>query len=215
MNIKKGDFVELEFTARLKDENIVFDTTSADVAKKAGIFSANMKYAPVVVCVGQQMVLSGLDESLEGRDVEKFVVELVPEKAFGKKDPHLLQLIPKQKFTDQRVQPVVGLQVNIDDVVGTVRSVTGGRVIVDFNHPFAGKTVSYDVDIKRLVTDSGERLSALVRVFLKQEDPKVTIDGKKATVVLPVEIPDQIQQELTKRWAPLVGIDTVVFVNVL
>src|SRR3989344_4999262 len=120
MAIKKGDFVEIEFVARLKDEKLVFDTTSADVAKKEGVFSENMTYAPVIVCVGEQMVLKGLDEALEGKNIGSFSAELSPEKAFGKKDSKLLQLIPRQKFIEQKINPVVGLQVNIDEVVGMV-----------------------------------------------------------------------------------------------
>ncbi|MBI4016856.1 MAG: peptidylprolyl isomerase [Candidatus Aenigmarchaeota archaeon] len=211
MPIKKGDFVEIDFVARLKDEKLVFDTTIADVAKKEGVFSENMSYGPVVVCVGQQMVLKGLDETLENKELGKFSIELSPEKAFGKKDARLLQLIPRQKFVEQKINPVVGLQVNIDDVVGIIRSVTGGRVIVDFNHPFSGKTVVYDVDVKRLVSDTKEKLTALIKLLLKQKEPNITVDGKTAIVILPFEVPKQVQDELSKQWSALVGLEKISF----
>ena len=211
MALKKGDFVELEFTGLLKEENLIFDTTSAEQAKKSGIFSKNMTYEPVVVCVGEQMVLRGLDEALEGKDVSSFSVDLPPEKAFGKKDSRLIQLIPKAKFIEQKINPVLGLQVNIDDVVGIVKNVTGGRVLVDFNHAFAGKVIHYEVKITRVVTDAKERLSALVKMLLKQNSPDVVVEGKKAIVALPVDLPAQVQEELNKRWASLVSVEEISF----
>ncbi len=211
MAIKKGDFVELEFTGLLKEENLVFDTTSAEQARKSGIFSEKMTYGPVVVCVGEQMVLRGLDKALEGKELSSFSVDLPPEEAFGKKDSRLIQLIPKAKFLEQKINPVLGLQVNIDDVMGTVKNVTGGRVLVDFNHAFAGRIIQYDVKIVRMVADAEERLSALVKMLLKQNTPVVSVEGKNASITLPVELPKQVQDELNKRWAALVGVEEIVF----
>ncbi len=101
---------------------------------------------------------------------------------------------------------------NIDDVVGIIRSVTGGRVIVDFNHPFSGKTVVYDVEVKRLVSDANEKLMALVKLLLKQKAPNITVDGKTAVVVLPFEVPKQVQDELGKQWSALVGLEKISFI---
>lgn len=210
--IRKGDFVALDFVARLKPENILFDTTKEDVALKEGIRSENMKYVPVVVCVGERMVLPGLDNALEGKTLGTYSIELKPEEAFGKKNPKLFQLIPRQKFVEQKINPVRGLQVNIDDTKGTVMSVTGGRVIVDFNHPFSGRVVQYDVDIKRFVIDPQERLESCVRIFFRQEQPHVHLNGKEASVVLPQEFPKEIAEQVAVQWAKLTGLDKIIFV---
>ena len=62
--IKKGDFVEVEYTGKTKTDKIVFDTTDEKTAKKSDIHSERMEYGPVVVCIGENQILGGLDEEL-------------------------------------------------------------------------------------------------------------------------------------------------------
>ena len=62
--IKKGDFVELDYTAKVKEGNFVFDTTSAAVAKETSSFNPKFKYQPIIICVGEQQLIKGLDAAL-------------------------------------------------------------------------------------------------------------------------------------------------------
>jgi len=155
--IKIKDFVEVEYTGKLKEDNTIFDTTDETIAKDNNIHNENMNYGPVVVCIGEKQILGGLDKQLEGKETGKeYNIELKPEEAFGKKDAKLLKMIPSGKFKQQGVQPQPGLQINIDGMMGTIRTAAGGRIIVDFNHPLSGKEIIYNIKLNKIITDNKE-----------------------------------------------------------
>ena len=147
--VSKKDFIEIEYTGKLKDENVVFDTTDETVAKENGLES-HSGYGSVIICVGEEQLLKGLDKNLEGKETGKeYDIELKPEDAFGNKNAKLIQLVPTSKFKQQNVQPMPGMQLNIDGVVGTIKTVSGGRTLVDFNHPLSGKVLTYKIKINK------------------------------------------------------------------
>ncbi len=205
MPIKPNDFVEIEYTGKIKDSGIIFDTTDEKVAKEHELPKA--QYGPVVVIIGQGQLLKGLEEHIIGKEPGKFVVELSPEKGFGKKEAKLIQMIPASKFVQQKIQPVPGLQLNIDGMICTVRQVTGGRVMVDFNHPLAGRDVVYDVKVNKVVTDKKEQLKALFAMLLNLHPEKLEVEGNKAKIELKQELPKEIIPELQKKVKELTGVD--------
>ena len=204
MAIKKNDFVEVEYTGRLKDGNVVFDTTEESVAKQNDIHSPNASYGSVIVCIGQNQLVKGLDAKLEGKEIGKHVIELKPEEAFGKKDAKLIQLVPTGKFREQKIMPVHGLQINFDGIMGTVKAVTGGRTIVDFNHPLSGKEVIYEVNVKRVVTDKKEQVDALFK--LAGLDAQVVVEAETARVSFKKDLPEKLASEIKKKFEELVQI---------
>jgi FKBP-type peptidyl-prolyl cis-trans isomerase 2 len=206
MPIKANDFVEIEYTGRLKDGGLVFDTTHANVAKEQGL-PESARYGPVVVCMGQGQLLKGLEDELAGKEPGSYTIELPADKAFGKKNAKLIQMIPTKKFLDQKIQPVPGLQLNIDGMLCTIRQVTGGRVMVDFNHPLAGKEIVYEVKINRIVTDKKEQLKAVFTMLLNISDAEIAVDNSKAAIALKQKLPEQIIPELQKKIKELTGID--------
>ncbi len=211
MHIKKKDFIELEYTGKLKDENIIFDTTDEKIAKDSEIHNPKALYGPVVICVGENHVLRGLDEALEGKEPGNHKIELTADKAFGKKDAKLIQMIPLNKFNQQEIRPFPGLQINIDGVMGTIRTVSGGRVLVDFNHPLSGKDLIYEVKINKIVDDKKTQIDALMKMLLGIKDAAITIENNIAKIKLKAELPKQISEELIKKIAELTGINTVEF----
>ena len=200
--IKKGDFVELEYTGRFKEDNMVFDTTNEAEAKKQGFFDPKMIYGPVIVCIGQKLVLAGLDDSLENTEVSQEKEVTIPaEKAFGKKNAKLLKLMPLSQFKTQNINPFPGLQLNIDGTLATVRSVSGGRIVMDFNHPFAGKEVVYKFKILRLVTDPAEKVRGYLALILssKEDRIKVKLENNEANIELSKPLPDDFLEEQEKK----------------
>lgn len=181
MAIKDGDFIKLSYSGSV-DGNI-FDTTDAAEAKSAGIHSPNAIYGPVTICVGQKHVILGLDEELVGKEIgAKGDVVVPPEKAFGDRDPKRIQSFPKSQFKEK---PVRGMPVKMDEMgEGTVVDVIGSKVIVDFNAPLAGQTLSYHYTIEEDVTDSLGQLQGLVRLYAGR-DLEIVIDNGRATVTLP------------------------------
>lgn len=205
MTIKKGDFVELNYTGKLTEDNSVFDTTDEKTAKEHNIHNQQSTYKPIIICVSQGQVVKGLDAELEGKELNKeYTISLTAENAFGKKEAKLVQLIPLSKFKKQNIQPMPGLQVNIDNHLGIIKTVSGGRVLVDFNHPLSSKDVTYTVTPLRVVTDTKEKVTAFIKLQFNQE-PEVTIEQDKANIKikqfeqLPKEMLEQFSQELSKK----------------
>lgn len=211
MPIKQNDFIEIEYTGRVKDGNIIFDTTDEAVAKAHDLPKA--MYGPVVIVMGQGQLLKGLEAQLVGKEPGAYTIELTAEQAFGKKNAKLIQMIPTKKFTEQKIQPVPGLQLNIDDMQCTVRQVTGGRAMVDFNHPLSGKDVVYDIKIIKVVNDKKEQLKAVFAMLLNINDPTIALEGDKAKISLKQELPAQIVPELQKKIKELTGLDADIAVK--
>lgn len=205
MQIQEKDFVEVDYTGKIKEENIVFDTTSKEAAEAAGILNPNIKYKPMIICIGQGHILKGIDKVLVGKEVgREYIIEITPEDGFGKKRADLLQLIATPKFRKHGITPVPGLQVNIDNTVGTIKTVSGGRTLVDFNHPCAGKDLVYTVNVNRIVTDAKEKVQALLSMLLgEQMIEKVDIQEKEkeksATIKTKIELPKELQEKITEN----------------
>ncbi|WP_232054819.1 peptidylprolyl isomerase [Thermococcus sp. 2319x1] len=183
MKVAKKDVIRLHYTGKIEETGEIFDTTYEDVAKEAGIYSEKGIYGPVSIAVGAGHVIKGLDEALEGLEVgKKHIIKLPPEKAFGKRDPKLIKTFTIGQFRRQGIYPFPGLDVEIETesgkkLKGRVMSVSSGRVRVDFNHPYAGKTVVYEVEILEKIDDPIEKVKALIELRIPRIDfEKVQIE---------------------------------------
>jgi len=203
--IKKGDFIEIDFVGRIKSTNQIFDLTLAEVAKKEGISQQNQEYKPLVACLGASHFLKGLDEFLEGKEVGKeYELELPAEKAFGKRNPKLIQLTGLKIFKEKKVNPFPGMQLMLDGAVATVRSVSGGRVILDFNHTLSGKALTYWIKINRKVEKPEEQIQGIADLLgIKDLTIKVTED--KADIKSKDKLPDNIKKGLEGQIKKLVS----------
>ena len=179
--IKKNDFIELEFTGKANNE--IFDTTNKEEAKQMGL-DADVK--PVVISVGNHMVLKGFDDALEGKEIgKKYTITLKPEQAFGKRNPSMVKIIPMRIFKEKNIYPVPGMTLHLDQYVVRVLSVSGGRVNVDFNNPLAGKEITYEFTPTKIINDNKERIDALQDFFFRQrfefeiKDKKVIFKEEK------------------------------------
>ncbi|NJE26035.1 peptidylprolyl isomerase [Thermococcus sp. MV5] len=187
MKVAKKDVIKLHYIGKIKETGEIFDTTYEDVAKEAGIYNEKGIYGPVPIAVGAGHVIKGLDEALEGLEVgKKYTLEIPPEKAFGKRDPKLIKTFTIGQFRRQGIYPFPGLDVEIETesgkkLKGRVMSVSSGRVRVDFNHPFAGKTAVYEVEILEKIEDPIEKVKALIDLRIPRIDfEKVQIEvGEK------------------------------------
>ena len=197
--VKHHDFVEIEYTGTIKEDGSIFDTTDEKTAKEHGSYDKKADYSPVIICIGEHNVLKSLDEKMIGKEAgREYTFDLGPEEAFGRKDAKLIQMIPSNKFRQQKIQPVPGLQLNIDGMFGIVRTVSGGRCYVDFNHPLAGKNIVYKVKINRIVEDSKEKLNSLLRLHLQMKDANIELNGDSAKIETKSELPKPVQEEFRK-----------------
>jgi len=210
VGIKKHDFVEINYTGKLKDDKVVFDTTNDQVAKDNNIHNPKYKYGPIIVCIGEKQLVKGLDDMIIGKEPGKFTVEISAENGFGKKSPELLKLIPAKLFKKDDVKPFVGLEVNVDGSLGIVRSVSGGRVIVDFNHPLSSRDLVYDVDIKRIVTDPVEKTKAMLEL-MKIPFDSINIIDDKAEIIIKFALPEEAVKPIQEKLSEMIGLKELVF----
>src|SRR5581483_6064833 len=175
MTLEKGSLVLVDYTARVKDTNEVFETTREEEAKKnAELHDPTRKYEPRLVSVGESWVLKGLDEALANANVgDKLNVEVTPDKGFGERDPNKVRMIPQRKLGDKADEVSVGDVIEVDERTGIVRYVGCGRIQVDFNHRFAGRTLLYDVNVVKKLDSDNDKITALVRRRLGIEDSKI------------------------------------------
>ncbi len=203
----QGDFVEIEYTGKTKDDNVVFDTTDEETAKKEGFHNPKHEYGPKIICLGQGQLITGLDEFAVGKEIgEEYEVLIQPEKGFGKKDAKKMKLVPTNIFRKENINPTPGLPVNIDGVYGIIRTVTGGRAIVDFNHPLSGKDLVYKFKIKRIVTDEKEKLKSFLSLELdtKKENIQAEISEGTAKVTIDRKIPEQFVSVIEKKVSEII-----------
>ena len=213
VNIQKHDFVEINYTGKLEDGK-VFDTTLENIARKNNLPSEGLQFRAPIICIGESQLLPGLDQELVEKEVGKnYSITLPPERAFGKRDIKKVKIVPASIFKEHKVQPQPGLQVDVDGERGLVTSISSGRIIVNFNHPLAGKTVIYDLKVERKIADTPEKiksfLAVVLRIPLDQIEVKMTVE--KAEVFLPMEFPAQITQLLTPKLIALTGTKDILF----
>ena len=147
MQISKDKVVTMEYT--LTDpEGTTIDTSRGR--------------EPLAYIQGAGGIIPGLEAALEGRSSgEQLQVTIAPEDAYGDRDEQLLQVVPRDRFDVQDVE--VGMQFHAQSEQGThvvtVISVTDEEVTVDANHPLAGVTLNFDVEVMDVREASEEELA--------------------------------------------------------
>lgn len=215
MKVEKGDFVEIEYSGRLKNDNRLFDTTDESLAKKENIRNEGVEYGPLIICVGEKNIVSFLDKEIEGKEIGKeYEKEFEAVDAFGKKDAKLVRVVSMNLFKKQNMNPYPGLQINAEGHFGVVRSVTGGRVIVDFNYPLAGRDLVYNFKIVGKVDDIKKQAECVVKFNLLPNKNLYILDIKEDVLNISskIDIPEQFRKNFENKIKKLIPkIDKIMF----
>jgi len=191
MPFKKGDFLLIDYVARISETGEVFDTTLEEVAKEENLYKEGAIYEPMLVVVGEGWVLKALDKSLLNLELGKTEkIEIPPEKGFGERDPNKIRLYPLRKLRAQGITPQIGMQLQVNGRLATVRTIGSGRVLLDFNPPLAGKTLIYEVTVRKKLRTVKEKIEALIHRRIPQVEIdkfKITIRKNKVTIDIPEE----------------------------
>jgi len=191
MALQKGDFILLDYVAKVKETNEVFDTTKEDVAKNAHLHKEGEFYEPKLVVIGESWVLKALDEALLTAEIGKETnVEIPADKAFGPRDPDKIRRVPIKQLYAKEINPVVGARIEFQGKTATIRSIGAGRVLLDFNPALAGRTLIYDLTVTKKLEVAEEKIGALIhrRVPVVEENKfKLTIQDKNLTIDMPEE----------------------------
>ncbi|HBP6040999.1 MULTISPECIES: FKBP-type peptidyl-prolyl cis-trans isomerase [Pseudomonas aeruginosa group] len=128
--------VTLHFALKLEDGNVVDSTFDKQ---------------PASFQVGDGNLLPGFEQALFGLKAgDKRTLTILPEQGFGQPNPQNVQVMPRDQFQDMELAE--GLLVIFNDAAktelpGVVKSFDEQQVTVDFNHPLAGKTLAFEVEI--------------------------------------------------------------------
>ena len=106
---------------------------------------------PMVYLHGYRNIVPGLENAMKGRDVgDTFEVTVPPSEAYGEHNPNSIQRISAKHFPNiKRLSPgqMVSLQTKQGPIQAVVVKVGRFNVDVDANHPLAGRTLTFDVEI--------------------------------------------------------------------
>ncbi|MBB3140275.1 FKBP-type peptidyl-prolyl cis-trans isomerase [Halomonas organivorans] len=117
---------------------------------------------PLTYLHGAGNIIPGLEKEMEGRTAgDKLQAKVAPEEGYGEVQPQLVQEVPRDAF--QGVENVeAGMQFQAQTQGGplmvTVTKVEGDTVTVDGNHPLAGQTLNFDVEIAEVREASEEEV---------------------------------------------------------
>ncbi|HUL11952.1 MAG TPA: peptidylprolyl isomerase [Methylococcaceae bacterium] len=115
------------------------------------ILDSSDGHAPLAYIHGMGNIIPGLENALTGKAIgDKFQVTIPPEEAYGLRDDDLVQAVPKSAFEGvNQIEP--GMQFHAESPEGmqlvTVVEVIDEEVILDGNHPMAGMTLNFDVEV--------------------------------------------------------------------
>ncbi|MCX8957518.1 FKBP-type peptidyl-prolyl cis-trans isomerase [Erwinia psidii] len=110
---------------------------------------------PALFSLGDGSLSAGLEaELLELKAGDKKTFSLAPESAFGHTSPDLIQYFSRRDFT-QAGEPEIGAimlfsGMDGNEMPGVIREISGDSVTVDFNHPLAGQTIHFDVEVLQI-----------------------------------------------------------------
>ena len=134
---KSGDTVKIHYTGKL-DDGTQFDSSAGR--------------DPLEFQLGGGQVIRGFDEAVEGMAVgDSKDVSLEPENAYGQRQEHLVQEVPRSALPDD-LNPEEGMALQATDPQGQVTQfavveVSEDTITVDANHPLAGQTLHFSLEL--------------------------------------------------------------------
>ena len=201
MAFQKKDFIEIEFTGRVRDGDVFDSNIKKDLEK----LNPDVTPKPAIICLGEGMFLKAIDDFLIGKEFGNYKIELAPEKAFGVRLSQLVQKVPMKLFTSQKLNPYPGAVFNFDGRIAKILSVSGGRVMVDFNHPLSGKNVSYEINVLRKVEDLNEKIKSFIN-FLFRKDFKFSVREGKIVIEAEKQM-SQFVEMFREKFKDVFGMD--------
>jgi FKBP-type peptidyl-prolyl cis-trans isomerase 2 len=185
MALKDGDVVKFDYT--LWVDGKLVETSQEEVARKEGIFREARRYRPLTIALGNHQIIPGLESHMRshGQAGKPVKVELAPADAYGERSADKVRDVPMAQFKKQKVEPKVGMQLNMEGQTGVITRVAGGRVRVDLNHDLAGKPLTYEYTIREVVADDAAKVAAVLDNLFQPGSYKVNVDDQAVTLEVP------------------------------
>jgi peptidylprolyl isomerase len=149
--VQWGDRVRVDFMAWLEDGTLI---------------DSSIYCEPVIFTAGAQSVMRGLEVLVIGMRVGESKTEKIPsDSIYGPYRPELVCEVSRSWLRAQRVEPLIGLGLEVRTTDGTLVSMhitglDGDRVTLDANHRLAGKNLMVQLDLLEIVDQGGLDLRA-------------------------------------------------------
>ena len=126
--------------------------------------SSRERGEPLTVLIGHGNIIPGLEKALLGRAVgDRFEISVAPAEAYGERRANFTQRVPKKYFEDaEHLQPGMSTVLNTREAgprMVVVHKIGSSVIDVDLNHPLAGKTLTFDVEITDIRDASEEEIA--------------------------------------------------------
>ncbi len=147
----------------MKIENNTVARIHYSVTEQGGIVEDSRVGEPVAILVGHRNIIPGVESALLGREVgERFSVTVEPGDGYGPRHANAIQRMPKKRFRKYGMLKAGDL-VMLDTERGprpvTVHKVGMSVVDIDINHPMAGKTLTFDIEVIEVRAGSAEEIA--------------------------------------------------------
>jgi len=136
MAVKEGDKVKVEYTGKLED-GTVFDQSKAE---------------PLEFEMGAKQLIPGFEKAVMGMNLnESKTITISKEDAYGDARPELRKEVPKKVLPAEK-EPVVGMHIAVkiptgQTIPGKIAEINKDSVVIDFNHPLAGKKLIFEIKV--------------------------------------------------------------------
>ena len=148
MKIGKGRVVRMNYTLR--------DESGTTIESGRG-------REPLTYLHGSGSLISGLEKVLDGSEAGlKTVVTVLPQDAYGPKDPEAVIRSERSDFPEGlTLEPGVEVQADTPDgpITFLVVSVEGDEVVLDANHPLAGQTLNFEIEVLEVREATSDELA--------------------------------------------------------
>ncbi|MBO4300029.1 MAG: peptidylprolyl isomerase [Desulfovibrio sp.] len=136
MPITKGDTIRVHYTGTLEDGTV---------------FDSSRERDSLEFTLGKGMLISGFETAVEGHEVgDTVTVTIPPSEAYGDMDPELIFTVPRAQVPDH-IPLEVGTPLQLSNEQGqmdvTISEVGTDEITLDANHPLAGKTLTFEIEI--------------------------------------------------------------------
>jgi peptidylprolyl isomerase len=134
---KQGDTVKVHYTGKLQDGNV---------------FDSSENREPLQFTLGAGNMIPGFEQAVQGMNIgDKKTAEIPSEQAYGEKREDMIISVPRENVPGD-IEPEVGQQLAIQQQGGqqvpvTVTEVSEEKVVLDANHPLAGKDLVFEIEL--------------------------------------------------------------------
>ena len=142
--------IQAEPAAIAQGKTVKFDYT---LTVDGQVVDTSVGKQPLEYIQGQQMLIPGLERQMEGMKAgDAKIIEVASAEGYGAPDPQAIVEVPKSKLTASDIEPQKGmmLQMRADDgrvMPGMIEEIKRDSLVVNFNHPLAGKDLTFDIKV--------------------------------------------------------------------